>query len=178
MQESHENKMRQIRIEKVTVNICTGEPGEELKKAAKIIETITNATPIKTKAKVRLPKWNIRPGLEIGVKTTLRKEKARKFLEKALKGIDNQLSQKQFDKNGNFGFGIKEYIDIPGVKYDPNLGIKGMDVLVTLQRPGYRTKKRKLKKTRPGKKHLITKKEGIEFAKKELNITIKEEVAQ
>jgi len=166
------NRMKEIRIEKVTVNMGVGKSGEELEKAKEILEKITGSKAVKTVAKVKQPKWEIRPGLEIGVKVTLRKKKALEFLKKALSAKDNKLKEKQFDNNGNFGFGIGEYIDLPGVKYDPRLGIRGMDVLVTLERPGYRVKKRKIEKARIGKNHLISKTDAIDSVKKIFGVSI------
>ncbi|RLG69671.1 MAG: 50S ribosomal protein L5 [Candidatus Iainarchaeum archaeon] len=166
------NPMREIRIEKVVVNIGVGEGGEELDKAKKILKLVTKAKPVETICKVKNPTWGIRPGLPIGAKVTLRKEKAKEFLKRAFAAIGNKLSAKQFDKEGNFSFGIKEYIDFPDVKYDPMLGIKGMDICVTLERPGYRIKKRKIQRKKVGKKHKVTKEDAIEFVKNSFGVEI------
>jgi len=107
----------------------------------------------------------------IGVKVTLRGEKAEKFLRDALKAVNNELKESQINP-GNFSFGIKEYIDLPNVKYDPEIGILGMDVCVTLERPGYRVKRRKIKRAKIGKKHLITKDETIEWLKEKFGVKI------
>ena len=139
-----ENKMKEIKIAKVTVNMGIGPEQNEMKTGQKIIEQITASKAIQTKCKVRQPKWGIRPGLPIGLKVTLRNEKAEAFLERALAAKGKVLTKKCFDHQGNFGFGIHEYIDLPGVKYDPTLGVRGFDVLVTLERPGYRIKRRKI----------------------------------
>jgi len=166
------NKMREIMIDKVVINVGVGEAGEKLKKAQKIIETITGAKAVKTKAKVRQPKWGIRPGLEIGVKVTLRGDKALEFLKRALEAKDFTIKESQFDDSGNFAFGIAEHIELPGVRYEPELGIIGFDVIVALKRPGYRVKVRKYKKARVGKEHRITKQEAIEFAKEKLGVKV------
>ena len=167
------NPMRNIGIEKVTVNMGVGQPGDELKKACSILEKITNSKPVKTVCKVRQPTWGLRPGLEIGAKVTLRKDKAEQFLKNALTAKDNQLSRKNFDSQGNFGFGVKEYIDLPNVKYDPKLGIKGFDVLVAISRPGYRIKRRKIDKKKVPKKHSISQGEAIEFISKKFGVEVK-----
>jgi large subunit ribosomal protein L5 len=168
---SDDNKMRAISIGKVTVNMGVGKTGKELENADEVMKRITGCTTVLTKGRVKQPKWDIRPGLTIGVKTTMRKAKAHEFLTKALEAKDNILKEKQFDLHGNFGFGIPEYIDIPGAKYDPKLGIMGMDVLVTLERPGYRVKRRKIRHAKLGKKHVITKQDAIEFARDTLKVT-------
>src|SRR3989344_4303182 len=157
------NSMKDVQIEKVTVNMGVGQTGEELERAITIMEKITGAKPVKTICKVRQPTWGLRLGLTIGTKGTIRKKKAEEFLRNALQAKDNTLDEKSFDKTGNFGFGIREYIDMPKTKYDPKLGIRGFDVLVTLKRPGYRVKQRKLRKSKIPLKHKVSKQEAIEF---------------
>lgn len=164
--------MRKIGIEKVTVNMGVGQTGQELENASKILSTITGAKPVHTKCKVKQPTWGIREGLTIGTKVTLRGENAEKFLKDALTAKDNTLNKKSFDKNGNFGFGIKEYIDMPKAKYDPKLGIRGFDVLVTLERPGFRVKKRKIKKTRIADSHKISQEESVDFMKEKFGVEV------
>ncbi|MFH1664018.1 MAG: 50S ribosomal protein L5 [archaeon] len=166
------NPMNKIKIEKVVINMGVGESGEELKKGQQILERITGRKAIQTKCKIKQPLWGIRPGLPIGVKITLRKEKAMEFLKTALKAKENVLKTKNFDSTGNFGFGIKEYIDLPGTKYDPKLGIKGFNVLVSLEKGGYRIKKRKINRKKIPIKHRITKENAIEFMKKEFGVEI------
>ena len=164
--------IKEIKIDKVTVNMGVGQSGEELEKAMKVLEKITGAKPVKTLCKVKQPGWGIRPGLAIGTKVTLRRVLAEKFLKEALKAKDNQLKEKSFDKQGNFGFGVKEYIDLPNIKYDPQYGIRGFDVLVSLQRAGYRVKKRKIKKQKLPVRHVINKTEAIDFVKKSFGVEI------
>jgi large subunit ribosomal protein L5 len=165
------NPMRKIRVEKVTLHINTGEPGERLEKALTLLERIANQKPVVCKAKRRIREWGIRPGLPIGAKVTLRGKKALELLQRLLKAVNFKLREEQIDDSGNLSFGIDEYIKIPGVKYDPKIGIFGMDVIITLERPGYRVKRRRLKKSKVGKRHLITKQEAKEFYEKELGIT-------
>ncbi len=170
--ENNENPMRALRIEKVVVNMGVGEGGEELKKSREVIEKITDSKAVQTICRVKQPKWGIREGLPIGLKVTLRNQKAKSFLEDALKAKGNELKKKSFDHNGNFGFGIKEHIDLPKAKYDPNLGIRGFDVLVSLERKGFRVKKRKNNSARISKKHRIPQKEAAEFMRNEFGAEI------
>ena len=166
-----ENPMRAIRIEKVTINIGCGEAGPKLEMAKKLVEKISGMKPVITKTHKRTT-FGMAKKRPIGVKVTLRGEKARGFLENALKANENKLLASQFDDQGNFSFGIKEYIDLPGMKYDPEIGIMGMDVCVTLERPGFRIKRRKVLKKKVGKKHRITKEEAQEWVKKEFGTQI------
>jgi len=166
------NVMRRIKIEKVTLNIGVGKNPEKMEKAIKLLKKITNRKPVKTKTNKRIPAWEIRPGLEIGCKVTVRGKEAEELLKKLLEAKDNKLLERNFDDNGNLSFGIKEYIDIPGIKYDHDIGIIGLEVAVTLERPGFRIKRRKKAKKKIGKKHRITKQEAINFMKEKFNITI------
>jgi len=166
------NPMKEIKIEKVTINMGVGQTGEELKKATAILKQITNAKPTLTKCKIKQPTWGLRPGLTIGTKVTLRGAPADAFLKDAFKAKDNKIKSKSFDKRGNFGFGIREYIDLPKAKYDPKLGIKGLDILVTLERPGFRIKKRKIDKKKINSHHLISKEEATDFMKQKFGVEI------
>jgi len=166
------NPMREIVIDKVTVNIGVGSPGERLDNAKELLRRLTNRTPVETLARRREPAFKIRPGMPIGVKVTLRGKEASDFLEKALAAKKRTLSEKSFDREGNFSFGIAEYIDFPGVKYDPSMGMYGFDVCVTLKRRGRRVAERKLRSSKIGKAHRITKEEAADFVKNKFNAKI------
>jgi large subunit ribosomal protein L5 len=126
-----------------------GKAGEPLEKAVQVMELITNQKPVRTKTQKRIPAFDIRPGMAIGCKVTLRGKSAIDFLKRAL---------------GNFAFGIREHIDLSGMRYDPKLGVYGMNVCVTLEKPGYRVKLRK-KRGNVGNPHRLTKEEAMKFAK-------------
>jgi len=166
------NIMRNIRIEKVTLNIGAGKDQSKLDKSLSLLQNISSAKPVKTKAKKRIPEWGVRPGLPIGCKVTLRGEKAILLLKRLLDAKEHTLIESQFDEYGNISFGIQEYIDIEGVKYDPKIGILGLEVCITLERPGFRIKKRKYMKRKIPKKHRISKDEAIEFMKVNFKIKI------
>lgn len=168
-----ENIMRKIRLEKVTLNMGAGEAGPALEKGKKIMGTITGRKVVITKAKKRST-FGVPKGKNIGVKVTLRGKEAMEFLERAFKSLDDRLKPSCFDSSGNFSFGIQEYINIPGVKYDPEVGILGMDVAVTLERPGFRTKKRMIKPKKVGKSHRISTEESMDWAKREFSLEITE----
>ena len=167
-----ENIMKNIYIDKVVVNIGVGEAAEELDRAIKILELVTKKKCVKTRCKVKLPTWGIRPGLPIGTKTTLRGKDAFNFIQLTLKAKKDKLNKKSFSKDGNFSYGVEEYLDVPGIKYDPDLGVRGFDVCVNLRRNGYRVKLRKHNKNKIGKKHLISKEEAINFIKEKFKIVI------
>lgn len=163
------NPMREIRIEKVTLNMGCADDKTKLEKATKLLEKISGQKSITTRTHKRTT-FGMAKGRPIGVKVTLRKEKAEKFLKEVLEAIDNKLKKQQIS-DGNFSIGIKEYIDLP-VKYDPDIGILGLDVCVTLERPGFRVKRRRIGKSKIGKKHRITKEEMIEWLKNQFGVEI------
>jgi len=164
-----------IRIEKVTLNIGVGEPGDKLEKAMRLLEKITGKKPVKTITMKRIPTWGVRPGLPIACKVTIRGEDAEKLLSRLLEALDNKLPETKFDNEGNFSFGIEEYLLIPGVAYDMDIGILGLEVAVTLSRHGYRIKRRMFKRTRLPMRHRIKKTEAVEFITKKYNLNIGEE---
>ena len=166
------NPMRKIRIEKITLNIGCDEPGEKVDKMKELLERITGKKVVKTKAKKRIPTWHIRPGLEIGVKVTVRGKEAKELLKRLLAAVGNKLKQSCFDAFGNVNFGFEEYIHIPGMKYDPKIGMEGLNVCVTLERPGYRVKRRRIKKAKIGKKHVIKREEAMKFMQEEFGVVI------
>lgn len=169
-----ENKMREILVEKITVNIGVGSTGDRLDFAKDLLSRLSGRKPIETLAKKRNPVWKLRAGMPIGTKVTLRGKLALEFLNKALIAKRRLLSPNNFDNTGNFSFGVAEYIDFPGAKYDPTIGMFGFDVCVSLQRPGLSVKYRRIKSAKIGKTHRISKEEAINFAKNKLNIKIEE----
>lgn len=164
--------MLKPKIEKVVVNISVGKSGEPLEKATRVLKEITGQTPCKRKAKTSIRDFGIRKGESIACIVTLREESAIEFLKKALPVVDNKLSSKSFDGQGNFSFGLKEHIELPGVRYDPDVGIFGMDICVSVIRPGYRVRKRRKEKAKIGSKHILTPEESMVFAKDTLGVEI------
>jgi large subunit ribosomal protein L5 len=170
-----DHPMRKPRITKVTVNMGVGRSGELLERARTVLENLTDQTPINLIAKQTIRDFGIRKNEPIACKVTLRGEKARIFLEKAITAVDNQLVLGSWDKFGNFSFGIKEHIDIPGTQYDPDLGIFGMDVCVSFERPGYRISRRRRNRRSTPSRHRLTKEETQIFMEEEFGVELVEE---
>lgn len=166
------NQMKNIKIEKLTLNIGTGKPGPELEKAKKLLGMIANRAPVETKTNKRIPGWGLRPGLSIGCKITLRGKTAEELLGRLLKANENKLSPRCFDNEGNFSFGIAEYIDIPGIKYNMEIGIIGLSAAVTLSRPGFGIKSRRIKPKNIPKRHRISKEDAINYVKEKYQTKI------
>ncbi len=164
--------MLKPRIEKVVVNLSVGKSGEPLEKAFKVLKEIAGQTPVKKNAKSSIRDFGIRKGEPIACVVTLRRQPAIDFLKKVLPVIDNRISKSSFDEFGNFAFGLKEHIEIAGVKYDPDVGIFGMDICVTLNRPGDRVRDRRKRKAKVGHKHMLTPEEAILFTKQTLGVEI------
>lgn len=172
LQKWEKQPMLKPKIEKVVVNLNVGKSGEPLEKASKVLKELTEQNPVKTKAKKTIRDFGIRQGEPIAAVVTLRKQKAINFLKRVLPVIENKISLSSFDKQGNFAFGIKEHIEIAGVKYDPDVGIFGMDVCVTMSRPGYRVKHRRKEKANIGPKHVLTPEESVVFIKNTLGVEV------
>ncbi|KAK8789291.1 hypothetical protein WA538_006034 [Blastocystis sp. DL] len=160
------NVMRNIRVEKLVINICVGESGDAISKAARVLQQISGQEPVYGKARFTIRSFSIRRNEKISVHATIRGEKALEILERGLKVKEYELVKKNFSDSGNFGFGIQEHIDL-GIKYDPNTGIFGMDFYVQLSRPGGRVSKRKAQRSRIGYSHKVTREEAMEWFKKQ-----------
>lgn len=78
------------------------------------------------KARYTVRTFGIRRNEKISVHVTVRGPKAEEILERGLKVKEYELKKQNFSETGNFGFGISEHIDL-GIKYDPGIGIYGMD---------------------------------------------------
>jgi large subunit ribosomal protein L5 len=164
-----ENPMKQLRVEKVTLNIGCGDDKDKLDNASKLLEYLTEKKPIITRSK-RRSTFGVPKGKPIGVMVTLRGEAALDFLKRALEGIEKKLRLSQFDSGGNFSFGVKEYIDIPGVKYKHDIGMLGLDVVITMERPGFRIKRRRIQKRKIPRKHKINKEETVNWVKNNFGV--------
>ncbi len=151
------------KIDKVTLNIGVGEGGQRLQNAKTLLSRISGKNPIITKAQQRNPTFKTRKGDPIGVKITLRGSTAVDVVKRALEARENRVSPTCFDKQGNIAFGVKEYIDYPGIVYDPSIGMMGFDVCITLMKPGKRITIRKIRKSRLPKKQRVSPAEAQEF---------------
>ncbi len=165
------NVMSDVIVSKITLNVGAGKSEANLKKGQKLLGMLSPVKPILTKTKKRIPSFGLRPGLAIGVKATVRKG-ALELVKKFLKARENTLKASSFDKQGNFSFGVAEYIDVEGMEYDPELKIMGFEVAVTLERKGFRVARRKEYPRKVGKSHVVSKEDAIAFAKEVLGVNI------
>jgi large subunit ribosomal protein L5 len=170
-----EKPMTKPRVSQVVLNIGVGSEGDKLGSAMDLLEKLTGRKPVNTYSKHKIPAWGLRKGLPIGAKVTLRREAASDFLKKALFALDNSIKARNFDDVGNLSFGIEQYVFFEGIKYDPKIGTMGLQLSATIERPGVRIKRRGVKKSKPGKKHRVSKEESIIFIKKEFNVDVDDE---
>ncbi len=172
-EEKWKNPMKRPFLEKIVLNIGVGSGGEELERAAMILEVITGRKAVKTISKKNVKEFNLRIGRPIGTKVTIRKEEAEKLLQRLLIVNNNRMLKKSFDNYGNFGFGIVEHITIPGIDYDAELGIFGLDVVGRIVRPGMRVKTRKQpKRANIPKHHYVSRAEAQHFLRTKFGVKI------
>lgn len=164
--------MKRIGVHKIVINIGVGKSGEPIEKAKKALLELTGQQPAVRGAKKTVRDFGIHKGEPIGTIVTLRREPALEFLKRVIAAKRNVLKASSFDNYGNISLGIHEHIDIPGTKYNPEIGIFGMDVNVVLSRPGYRIAKRSRKSAQIGRTHRITKEEAIDFFKQEFGAEV------
>jgi large subunit ribosomal protein L5 len=139
-----ENRYRTVRILKIVVNTGVGESGDPRSKAERVLQMVAKQKPVATRSKATNRDFGIRQGQEIGAMVTLRGAVAVDFLNRALEARDRQFDPDSIDRAGNFSFGLSDYTDFPGMKYDPEIGIRGMDICVSMGRAGYRIRDRRL----------------------------------
>jgi len=168
--QTKENKMRDIKIEKVVLNI--GGVGDKLEKGVILLKTLTNKKPVKVAATKRIPTWKVRPGLEVGTKVTLRGKEAEELLKRLLPSIENTLKARQIQDNF-ISFGIAEYIEIPEMEYIREVGIMGFEVTVVFTRPGKRVERKKAKSGN-AKRQIVKAEEIKEIMKTKFDTTILE----
>lgn len=163
------NKMREIKIEKVVLNV--GGTGDDLEKGIKLIERITGKKAVKKISNKRIPTLGVRPGLAVGGMVTLRGAKAIETLRRLLAAEDNKIRRRQISEN-SFSFGVKEYIEIPGMQYQRDIGLRGLEASVTFIRPGKRVIRRKIKRGRLPKRQIISKEEILAYLESKLGVIL------
>ncbi len=163
------NKMREIKIEKVVLSI--GGKAEALERGVKLLERLSESKVVKRTSRKRIPTLDVRPGLEVGCMVTLRGKKAEELLRRLFATIDNKIKRKQISEN-SFSFGIKEYIEIPGMTYQRDVGIMGFDVSVSFYRAGKRVSRKKIKAGKLPKKQRISEEEIAEFLASKFNLEV------
>jgi large subunit ribosomal protein L5 len=167
-----ESPMRKISIVKVVVNIGVGKSGEAVERARKVLDQITGQKPSERKAKESIRDFGTHRGEPIGLVVTVRGEATKDLITRLLTAREKKMNASSFDSRGSVSFGLKEHIEIPGIRYDPEIGIWGMNVSVFLQRPGGSVSSRLHKPAKIGKSHVVTKEEAMDYFRYEFGVTI------
>lgn len=159
-----ENPMRKIILEKVVLS-C-GASGPDLEKAQRLLEMLTKrkAQIVHAGPKRRIPNFGVKPKMPLGTCVTLRKESGAAILRQLLGAVDNRIKKKQVARNG-FSFGIHEYIEIPGIEYKREIGIRGLNVTASFIRKGVRVKRKKIRSGKMPERQYVTPEEIINFMK-------------
>jgi len=167
-----ENPMRTIRVGKVVLNIGVGKSGEAIERGKTVLEQITGQKPSQRRAKRSVREFGVHKGEPIGVVVTMRGTQTGDLISRLVSARDKKLSESCFDDRGSVSFGVKEHIEIPGIRYDPTIGIFGMNVSVLLERAGYRVARRNRRASRVGKGQIVSKEEAMAFFRQNFGVTI------
>jgi large subunit ribosomal protein L5 len=171
-QRADQSGLRELRIGKVVLNIGVGRSGEAIERARRVIEDLVGQKASFRIAKKSIRDFGVHKGEPIGMMVTLRGKKTSDILRLLLQARENRLASSSFDDFGNCSFGIKEHIEIPGVKYSPEVGIFGMNVSAVLERPGFRVSRRNRAAGKIGKNHRVHREEALEFFKRNFGIEV------
>jgi large subunit ribosomal protein L5 len=164
--------IQDIRIGKLVLNIGVGRSGEAIERARRVLEDLVKQKACSTKAKKSIRDFGVHKGEPIGMMVTLRRQKAEEVLKLLLQSRENRIPSTSFDGYGNCSFGIKEHIEIPGVRYSPDIGIFGMNVSVVLERDGYRVARRTRAQTKIGRGHRVNGEQAVAFFKQKFGVDV------
>ena len=173
MAQEMKNTMMEIRLEKVVLNMGVGKSGDAIEIAKKALEQISGKKPNARNAKKAQRDWGVRKNEPIGVAVTVRGDDAKELLKKLFEAKGNTVNGRSIDKMGNVSFGILEHIDIPGIKYDPKIGILGLNVTINLSRPGFSIRLRSKHKAKIGKVHKISPHDAKDYLTREFGVNVR-----
>ena len=133
------NVMEVPRLEKIVINMGVGRATQQaslIEGAQRDLEIITGQKPIVTRAKKSIAGFKLREGQAIGVKATLRGDRAWEFFDRLLSLAIPRirdfrgLSPRSFDGHGNYTFGVTEQLIFPEIDYDKIDTTRGMDITI------------------------------------------------
>jgi ribosomal protein L5 len=165
----NDNPMRNLKLEKVVLN-C-GATAEKLEKSVKLLKLLTDRKIKEIVSQKRIPTFGVRPGLKTGCMVTLRGPEKEALLKRLFGAVGNKIKHKKIVAN-QFSFGIKEYLEIPDMEYQRDIGIIGLDVTAVFKRNGKRVAFKKIKQGRVPKKQDVTPEEIIDYLTNKLKITV------
>ncbi|MFH1711294.1 MAG: 50S ribosomal protein L5 [Nanoarchaeota archaeon] len=165
------DRFDEIKIEKLVLSV--GGTAEKLEKGISLLQVISGMKPVRIQSTRRIPSLGVRPGLETGAKVTLRKAKIKPLLSRLLKAVSNEVKESSFEDN-HFSFGIKEYIEIPDMEYQRDIGILGLNVTIDFVKPGKRVKRKKIKRGKIPKRQKVSREEIKQYMIKHYDINLLE----
>jgi len=165
------NAMRAIKLEKIVLN-CGGIE-DKLEKSVKLLGMLTGKKVKEVTSNKRIPSLGVRPGLKTGCVVTIRGKEREALLKRLFGAVNNKIKKKQIAKNG-FSFGIKEYLEIPDMEYQRDIGILGLDVTAVFKRAGKRVAFKKIKQGKLPERQKVTEEEIIDYLQNKLKIEVEE----
>jgi ribosomal protein L5 len=165
------NAMRAPVLEKVVLN-CGG-TAEKLEKSVRLLGLITKRKIKEITSQKRIPSFGVRPGLKTGCMVTIRGPEKEALLKRLFGAVGNKILKKKIEEN-HFSFGIKEYLEIPDMEYQRDIGILGLDVTAVFKRKGKRVGLKKIKSGKVPVKQNVTPEEIISYLQNKLQINVEE----
>ena len=163
------NIMRNIRLEKVALN-CGGTE-DKFERGVKLLGILTGRKIREVASTKRIPTFGVRPELKTGSMVTLRGKNKEELLKRLFGAVNNKINKKKIVEN-HFSFGIKEYLEIPDMEYQRDIGIMGLDVTAVFRRAGKRVALKKIKSGKVPIKQRVTKEEIIDYLTNKLGVIV------
>lgn len=132
-----ENPMEVPRLEKIVINVGLGSAKDEPKLLDSVVAEIARIAgqqPIVTRARKSVANFNLREGMPVGVKVTLRGARMYEFMDRYISTAIPRvrdfrgLNSRAFDGRGNFTVGVREQMIFPEIEYDEIVRVHGMDI--------------------------------------------------
>lgn len=166
------NRMQELVVEKLVINVGTGSDQHIHANAKRLLELITGRKPSNAVSRKRNPSFKITKGQNIGTFVTVRGPEIKPLAERLFDAVDRQIKETAVTDNC-VSFGIREYIDIRGVKYDPKIGMLGMNVNLAFKRKGTRVALRKRKRAAVPRRHrLVDRNDILQYLKRNYNVEL------
>lgn len=135
----YESVMEVPKIDKIVLNMGVGDAvsnSRNLENAVNELTLISGQKPVITRAKKSIAGFQLREGMPIGTKVTLRGERMYDFFDKlvsvSLPRVRDfrGVSKNSFDGRGNYTLGVREQLIFPEISYDDVSKVRGLDIVV------------------------------------------------
>jgi large subunit ribosomal protein L5 len=131
------NPMEIPRVEKIVINVGLGDAKDDpklLDSVVKEVALVSGQRPVVTRARKSVSNFNLRDGMPIGVKVTLRSNRMYEFMDRFISTAVPRIRDfrgfngRAFDGRGNYTVGIREQMIFPEIDYDDIVRVHGMDI--------------------------------------------------